>query len=150
MTDKTLKFIRRPTPIYPEYRPLYKIVQLLMVLQISSIGAKSRIVRLQLFNWVLKDDKRKSALANAIQNGSLHLDSWGIDPSLNVAIQFGVAEELLSLKKDVVSILPKGRKLLDEAEKKKLMHSDKEYLLTIGKGLTQKMVDQIMKKWVQA
>lgn len=67
-----LRFVRRPSPVLVEHRPLYKITQLLLVLQMSSRGGKSTLPRLHLFNWALKSTDRIQKLVDAAKAKKLN------------------------------------------------------------------------------
>ncbi|WP_089660442.1 hypothetical protein [Franzmannia pantelleriensis] len=142
-----LTFNRKPMPIFAEYRPLYKVSQLLMVLMISSRGGKSSIVRLHLFNWALKNDKRKEALLSASKTGTLDIDVWGLDPSLNAAIQFAVAEKLVTQNSSGITLERKGKDFLGDILKNELMVEDKNYLEKIGKKITERMILKVSESW---
>jgi hypothetical protein len=74
-----LYFDRKAMPVIPEYRPMYKICQILLILKLSSSGKKSSLIRFHLFNWALKDEKRKQMLINSSVNKELPFGVWGID-----------------------------------------------------------------------
>ena len=92
---RRLRFVRRPSPVLVEHRPLYKITQLLLVLHMSSRGGKSTLPRLHLFNWALKSTDRIQKLLDAAKAKVLHMTAWGFDPALAIAIRFAVAESLV-------------------------------------------------------
>ena len=50
------------------------------------------MVRLQLFNWVLKDKKRRVMLKTSVESNNIDISVWGLDPTLNIALQFALAE----------------------------------------------------------
>lgn len=90
-----LHFERKAMPVIPEHRPMYKICQILLILNISSTGGKSSLIRLHLFNWALKDKSRLKMLVSSSQSGAISFGVWGIDPVLNMALNFGAAEGLI-------------------------------------------------------
>ena len=134
-------------PIFAEYRPLYKVVQLLMILSLSSRGGRSSIIRLQLFNWTLKSEQRRQRLLEVSKTGTLEIEVWGLDPALNAAIQFAIGEGLVKQNGAVISIENKGKEFLNGVLDDDLIIGDKEFLNTLGKNVTEGMVSKISESW---
>lgn len=134
-------------PIFAEYRPLYKLTQILLVLYINSRGGKSSLIRLQLFNWALKDEKRIQIMIESARERSLVVSVWGMDPSMNSAIQFGLAEGMIKKKNNGISITEYGNiyvGTLIKGDEFKEMYS---LLIDIGKGITESMVAEASDLW---
>ena len=134
-------------PIFAEYRPLYKVVQLLLILSICSRGGKSSIIRLQLFNWTLKSEHRQQRLLEVSQNGVLEIEVWGLDPALNAAIQFAIGERLVKQSESTISIEDKGKEFLNNVLEDDLVLEELEFLNSIGKKITEGMVSKISESW---
>lgn len=154
MTDTTvaqprhLRFIRRPSPVLVEHRPLYKITQLLLVLQLSSRGGKSTLPRLHLFNWALKRTDRIQKLVDAAKAKVLHMTAWGFDPALAIAIRFAVAENLVEAISTGYQLTEKGRTFITEVLRDADAFAPERKLLTqIGKDITEGMVETVAKGW---
>lgn len=156
MDDRTvarrrLLFERQPSPVLVEHRPLYKICQLLLVLQIASRGGKSTLPRLHLFNWALKRTDRIQQLVSAANAKVLHISAWGFDPALAIAIRYAVAERLLHPTSTGYQISEKGRSLIDEVLKDgDAFPSERGLLTEIGKDITENMVETVAKGWESA
>ena len=148
---RRLRFIRRPTPVLVEHRPLYKITQLLLVLQMSSRGGKSTLPRLHLFNWALKSTDRIQKLLDGARANLLHLRAWGFDPALAIAIRFAVAETLVEATSTGYQLTEKGRAFIAEVLKDVDAFAAERKLLTqIGKDVTESMVEKVAKGWESA
>jgi hypothetical protein len=142
-----LKFTRRPNPVLPEHRPIYKITQVLLILSYSR-GGKSSLLRLHLLNWVLKSSQRIQKLRNAIQSGSLSLPTWGFDPALVVALRFAQAEKLLIQVSNGYKIEEKGRRFVKDVLKDPtILESERTALAEIGRGISEGMVESVAKNW---
>jgi len=134
-----------------EHRPLYKITQLLLVLQISSRGGKSTLPRLHLFNWALKSTDRIQKLLDAAKAKVLHLAAWGFDPALAIAIRFAVAETLVEPTSTGYQLTEKGRTFITEVLKDADAFAlERELLAQIGKDITEGMVEKVAKGWESA
>lgn len=146
-----LRFVRRPSPVLVEHRPLYKITQLLLVLQMSSRGGKSTLPRLHLFNWALKSTDRIQKLVDAAKAKVLHMTAWGFDPALAIAIRFAVAESLVEATSTGYQLTEKGRAFITEVLKDSDAFAPERKLLTqIGKDITEGMVEKVAKGWESA
>lgn len=148
---RRLRFVRRPSPVLVEHRPLYKITQLLLVLHMSSRGGKSTLPRLHLFNWALKSTDRIQKLVDAAKAEVLRMTAWGFDPALAIAIRFAVAENLIELTSTGYQLNEKGRAFITEVLKDAdVFASERKLLKQIGKGITEGMVEKVAKGWESA
>lgn len=146
-----LRFVRRPSPVLVEHRPLYKITQLLLVLQMSSRGGKSTLPRLHLFNWALKSTERIQKLVDAAKAKVLNMTAWGFDPALAIAIRFAAAENLVEATSTGYQLTEKGRAFITEVLKDADAFAPERKLLTqIGKDITEGMVEKVAKGWESA
>ena len=148
---RRLRFVRRPSPVLVEHRPLYKITQLLLVLQMASRGGKSTLPRLHLFNWALKSTDRIQKLVDAAKAKMLHMTAWGFDPALAIAIRFAVAENLVESTSTGYQLADKGQTFIAEVLKDAEAFAPERKLLTqIGKDITEGMVEKVAKGWESA
>src|ERR1019366_6896430 len=89
-------YTRRPIPIFPSYRPMYRIALNLMILKVNCTGSKASLLKLHLFSWALKSEENMRKLMHYFTtdfaNPTIH---FGIEPSLNRAIDYALAENLI-------------------------------------------------------
>lgn len=142
-----LHFARKAMPIIPEHRPMYKISQILLILKISSQGSKSSLLRLHLFNWALKDEQRSRMLVNSAESKILSFGVWGMDPALNMALNYAAAEELIKKSSAGYEITKKGQDFLKNGSITELFDDEVKVLTTVGKKITEKMVKDVAKRW---
>lgn len=142
-----LKFSRRPSPVLPEHRPIYKIAQVLLVLKFSR-GTKSSLLRLHLFNWALKSHQRMQFLQDAGKGGSLLLPTWGFDPALAIALRYALAEKLITQISNGYQLSEKGTQFIDDALKdRETFRRERMELSAVGKQITETMVESVAKGW---
>lgn len=150
MTEpQRLKFQRRPSPVLPEHRPLYKIAQLVLILSLASRGGRSSLARLHLFNWAFKSKDRGARLSQAVRTKSLNVAAWGFDPALAIALRYAAAEGLVSAGGSGYQLTDTGQifaRSIEEAPE--VLVTEKAMLTEVGKGITEKMVDAVAKGWV--
>ena len=102
-------FSKKPIPIPAEYRPVYKMAQLIFILKISCSGNKASLLKLHLLSWSIKNEKNREELTSLIHNNyNGNLKTWGVDPAVNRALIFCVAEKLCSVEKGKYLLTPKG------------------------------------------
>lgn len=145
---RILNFNRRPSPVIPEHRPIYKIGQLVLILYVSSRGGKSRLIRLHLFNWAMKESDRKTQLIRDVERGILSVEAWGFDPALSIAIRFAKGEGLIEDVSDGYRLSDFGsifaKQLLADEQ---VFSKEKQFLLSVGKKLTESMVNVASSGW---
>lgn len=142
-----ISFTPQNKPIYPELRIIYRIVQVLLVLKICSRGNKSSLIRLHLFNWGLSSKENRTALLKFAQQTSNSINFWSIDPMLNRAIEFAVAENLIDRGLNSYSITVKGLSYIDSISSIDEIEKDIKFLELLGKNITESSVNKQLDLW---
>jgi len=142
-----ITFHRKPMPIMAEHRPIYKITQLLLVLYLSSRGKKSSLIRLHLFSWVLKDERRKKMLFESANQNQILFGVWGVDPAVNISLQYAEAEGLISKSGLSYKLTQDGAKYVSEIDSEMAFKDDYFFLQSIGLKITEGMVENIIREW---
>lgn len=142
-----LHFKRKAMPVFPEHRPLYKICQIMLILELCSAGNKSSLIRLHLFNWALKDSKRMEKLILSAQSKVISFGVWGMDPALNMALNFSVAEGLINKTLTGFQLSGKGKDFIRQGDIENLFTEDCQSLKLIGKKITETMVKDVANRW---
>lgn len=152
MTDfSILKFKRQPAPVLAEHRPLYKISQILLILHLASMGGKSKLTRLHLFNWALKTSQRSELLKIAAKTKILRITAWGFDPAFAIALRYAIAEKLVREVSTGYKLTDRGTIFAKEILKEQdIFITEKAVLTAIGKKITEAMVDEVAKGWEAA
>lgn len=127
---------------------MYKIGQILLILTIASRGNKSSLPRLQLFNWALKSAERQAQLVKAVESKELQVPAWGFDPALAIAVRIAIAEGLVAETSTGYEIAEAGeifvKQILKDAD---LFGPERSFLSSLGKGLTEGMVEATASSW---
>lgn len=147
-----LSFVKRPYPIPADYRPMYKIGIIAMILKVSCRIETSSLVKLHLLSWALSSNKNMMELRNHItSNYTSEFSIWGIEPALNRALQFAIADGICQI------IAGKSYKLTNKGDvlyknialDNDLFVEEKEFLKFVGKNkLTDSRIDSMTKKWI--
>lgn len=51
-----ISFVKRPISIPPDYRPMFKVAQIVMILGYCCRSNRSSLLKLHLFSWALKSE----------------------------------------------------------------------------------------------
>lgn len=141
-------FKRKRVPIPADYRPLYRIALILLILDRNSRGKKASIMKLHLFSWALKSQISKDILIDALDSGTLPT-IWSFEPSLNRALTFAEAEGLCEIvNKKNYKITQKGRDFLNMVIKEQdIFYTEKEFLSRVGLRVGETAIQNTIKKW---
>jgi hypothetical protein len=92
---------------------------------------------------------RKSDLLRAVESGHLEVPAWGFDPAPAIAVRIAIAEGLLEQGSKSYKISPLGDVFVKDLLKDSaLFVAERAFLTNIGKGLTEKMVDDTARRWM--
>lgn len=141
-------FSRKPTPQIVEYRPLYKISKILLVLYLSSRGGRSSLIRLHLFDWCMKDESRMEKMSSWLSGKRFLLDRWGIDPALNYAINISLEEGLVEQDNNNYKIKPLGIEFAESLVSEGLFKIERGFLSGLGKKVTESKIEEVTKRWL--
>ena len=143
-----IEFNVRPSSVLPEHRRMYKISQILLVLENASRGGKSSLPRLQLFNWAFKSQEREQRLVQASEGSTFGLTAWGFDPALIVAIRFALADQLITETTSGYQITEKGRGFAKViANEAGVLTGEKSLLARVKRNITETMISDVTKGW---
>jgi len=149
MDYKRITFKKKPIPLPVEYRPMYQIAIISMVLRYCCRGNVANLQKLHLFSWSLYSESNMSELKKLVENDyRTHIPHWAIDPALNRALVYAVEDkicELTSNKK--YKLTTKGISFVDLIElDNDLFQQEKLFLNQIGKQITDDVVDKLTLK----
>lgn len=143
-------FSKKPISIPPEYRPSYTIGLIVLILKICCQDSKSSLLKLHLINWGLKSKENKNSLKKfVLSNYTETSKTWGIEPSLNRALNYSVHEGICEIKNGKYKLLEKGEEFYSLLiEQPKYLIEEIDFLNFLGKRkITDSRIDSIYKKW---
>lgn len=149
---KKLSFVKRPISIPADYRPMYKIAIIVLILKYCCRASKSSLLKLHLFSWALTSKRHALLLSEYINDGYKgDFSIWGIEPALNRALQLATAEKICEIidGKNYVLTNDIGLKFYNKiAADKELFNEEKTFLLSIGKSkITDSKINAMTKQW---
>lgn len=147
--ESHITFTRRPIPLYPSYRPMYKVSLILLVLYLNGYGGKASLLKLHLFSWALKSKKNLEFLQDyAIGGIKENINFFGIELNLNRALNLAVANKLINFAEGNYCLMEAGKKFAEYIVKTEdLFVSEKQILKTIGKNIPEKKINELIKYW---
>ena len=144
-----LIFSRKKSSVIPELRPMYKVGKLLLILKLCCSGGKASLLKLHLFNWAMLEPQRLQALQLSAERKELLLGVWGIDPSLNMALSYATSEGLLTRTSNgSYHLTAKSEHFISGSKLMELFDAEGNELKVIAKKITEIMVTQAAKRWV--
>ncbi|MCL9662552.1 hypothetical protein L2089_17830 [Paenibacillus hunanensis] len=144
-----ITFTRRKVPVSPEYRPLTKIAQIVLVLAMASRGNSANLLKFQLLNWAFKSKERDKVLLMLIQDPLITPPLINMDPSVNRALQFATADKLISFSESTgkFTLSAKGLDFAKAINKEAdILIEEKTLLTKIGLKVTDKVISTLFKE----
>lgn len=137
LPEKSFTFNKLPSPIPPDLRPSWKIGIICLILHVLSLGNKASPKKLLTITYLLSTEERLKTLKNLeIKDLLEHKPAIRFDPSVDRAIDMGLAEQLFTLEPNKnVKLTEKGisfskaiqkNGLLFELEKDAISHFSKK------------------------
>lgn len=150
--NKYISFTERELPLYVNYRPMYKVSQVLLILYFNGYAGKASLLKLHLFSWALKSNDNLNLLKVFVtSNYQNKLEFFGIESTLNRALNLAYAEKLVDFDKGNYKISEKGRQFVEQInEDESLFLDEKQILKFIGKKIPEKIIDGLINQWKNA
>lgn len=148
---KKLSFTQRPIPIPADYRPMYKIALIVLTLRLCCRAETSNLLKLHLFSWALSSDKNISKLRDYVtSNFQTDFSVWSIEPALNRALQYAIAENICEVVNGKnYKLTEKGFKFYQMiSSDTELFDKEKSFLNFIGKSkITDSRINAMSNQW---
>lgn len=145
----TFKFEIRPIALPADLRPLRKIAQIILVLKNASKSEKCSFLKLQLFNWAFASAAAMDQLKKYIlyKDSEYQPSTIPLDPSINRALEFAIAEGLVELdKKGKLTLTGKGQRLAELLlSDESVLHEEKVHITQLGVKVNETKVLEIAK-----
>ena len=143
----TISFRQRPTPLAPEFRTTWRLVQLLYLLSACCRGGKSSFRRLHVLNWAARSERNRAVLVRALR-GQLQPHSLlvRVEPSLNRAVDLAAGEGLVTtLDGARIEITDRGRVVVKEAlALEDCLITERAFVRDVGMRVTEKWVNETL------
>jgi len=145
---KSFTFKIEPMSIPAELRPMHKIGLILLFLRLNSAASTSSILKIQFLNWALKTKPLKAQLIDETdgKESTYMLKVVHHDPAVNRAVQYAIAENLVSLEKTgKIKLTDSGLNIADKIiANKDLFLKEKDYLKKLGKRVSEVKIKDVL------
>lgn len=142
-------FDSKPEAVPYNYRISYKLSQLCLIIANCCIGRSGcSLVKLHIISNALNTKEYSQLLEDYISEKSTYM-IIRFDPSVNRAIKFAVADNLIcQIKNGSFRLTEKGKQLIKEINRDEtLLVNEKQYLSGVSKKLTNEIIEKLMSAW---
>lgn len=105
-----LSFEPKPQPVPANVRPVFRIALIVLVLQLNCRNSTASLFKLQFFNWLLKNAALRDSTEAQLQGQTIFSLAYiHLDPMVNLALKYALADQLVCLTSGVkYQLTPKG------------------------------------------
>jgi len=143
-----LTLVKRPISISTDYRLMYKISLILLVLKLNCIKSKSSLFRIHFIMWFIKNEQNMNNFYKNIDSQNIiNVTNWSIEPSIIRAVRYALAEELILRDTEKYILADKGIQFVDKIMKDdNLFQKEKSFLQALGKRtVTDEKIEELLK-----
>lgn len=103
--------------------------------------------KLQLLSWALRDEEGCKSLMEVTKQKQpkQNFKFWALDPALNRAIAFALADGLLALENDKIISTPKGDELVSQILNSDVFTHEKSILNNFGTSVSESFINTVLK-----
>lgn len=145
--DPSVRFIRQPIPVVGELRVVWRISLVIVILYICGHGREKRmsLKKLHVIAWGCKTSRTNAQVAAQLDAGQVAGGPFvGVDPTLNAAIDFAVAENLvLYLQNGRISLSSEGAALAKELMTGDVLMSEKSFASGLKSLATEQAITRL-------
>ena len=93
---------------------MYKVAQILLILHYNGFAGKASLLKLHLFSWAMKSYENMHSLKEFVtSNYEQKLHFFGIESTLNRALNLAYAEKLIDFENGSYKLLEKGKLFIE-------------------------------------
>jgi len=143
-----IKITQKPFHISANARVVYRIIQLLLILQFSK-GKSAFLSKIHLLIWVLEKKERMDLLLRSKEldyNKSIGL--WSISNYTNQALLYMYEDDFCKISGRTYSLTDKGKKFIKKIiDDKEVFLDEKAFFKQLG-SIREKDIDKLEKLWI--
>lgn len=137
---ESLTFSSRPHPQAATLRPLYRVALLALVLKLNCRSNTGSFLQLQFFNWLLKSPSLQEYMKTWQRSSqSSFPDIVHLDPMVNLALGYAIADELISVTtSSKYRLTTKGHDFANRIieDDNEILREERQLLQQLGKQLS--------------
>lgn len=143
-----MRFVKKPIALPATYRFFYQISIFLLILEFCCPKKKgASIFKIQLLAWALRDGEGYKALMDVtkLKQPKQNFKFWALDPALNRAITFALADGFLAIENEKIISAPKGEELLLYILDTNVFTNEKTILKAFGTSVSETFINTVLK-----
>lgn len=148
-----VRFRRRPIPLTADQRAVWRMAALLVLLRCAGRGATSRssLRRLHVLSWGSRSEATHARLMEQLTNANALAGAFvGVDPALNLAIDFAAGEGLVTREAHGrVSLTPDGKTCADEVIGAGLLAAEVDRAVQLKGVATESNINKLLRRAVR-
>lgn len=146
---KKIHFTKRPIPVPYNYRIMYKIAQIVLIMGTCCGKKGCSLEKLHMISMGLSSKEQMDKLINFVNGKAENYTLIRFEPALNRAVSFAIAEKIIFRQKNgLLKLTTNGKMFINELKQdNELLILEKEYLKCIGNNLTEEKIMGIMTDW---
>lgn len=146
---ESIIFTNKPIPVPYNYRIVYKITQIALIIHICSGRKACSLIKIHMISTALKSKEGFNNLMNYVVYNKQAIDLVRFDPSINRAVDFALAEGILLRQKNgLFKLTIKGKLYIQHIIKDASMFIiEKNQLKQLGSNLTEDKIDRLISMW---
>lgn len=148
--DTKITFKNRPVAVPYNYRVIYKISQIILILGTVCKRGGCSNVKLHMISNALSSNNILKELENVLDDKKDTIPIVRFEPAVTRALNFAIADEFIQIQSSnsKMKLTDKGKQLYKEIlEDETLMVLEKQELNQIKDKLKEDVIDKIIEKW---
>jgi hypothetical protein len=138
------EFAVRPVAVPGDLRPLWRLATICLILK-NCRGAAATLKQLHVLSWALRDGDSREAFLLALGDAAPVRPIVRIEPSLNRALDFAIAERLIVRSSTRLTLAERGLDLVRRIEADPdAFVEEKRFFSMIKKKVTTVMIDHVL------
>lgn len=144
--DTTFSFVRRPSSLPPDLRPMWKISMLVLMLHICCRSGRSSLQRLHVLNWAVRNRESREDFTHLIEGRIDPTDvAVRFEPALQRAIDLAIGGRLIDrLGGDKIQLTNIGRKFAISLMADGCVAIEKEFFQAVRRNVTESRIEQLV------
>lgn len=146
---KEITFVNRPIQVPYNYRIVYKICKIVLIIGITCRRGGCSTLKLHIISNAISSNEAFKELTKFIENTSNRVSIIRFDPALTRAINYALAEKIIDIQSNgKIKLTDIGKKLYDEIlNDQDIMIMEKDTLNSISNKLTEDKIEEIIVNW---
>lgn len=146
--DVPFHFVRRPSPLPPDLRPVWRISIILLMLHLCCRGGKSNLQRLSVLNWAVGSSENRSRFLDVVRGDRRPEDIIvRHDPAFSRALDFAIGEKLVErVPGSKFSLKERGKSAAEAILRMEpCLDLEKDFFKRLSRGVSEAMIDRLLR-----